>query len=373
MSNNVVIYQCPQCGAPINFDVATQSWLCKYCGGQFEKDLKPNELQQCELGSEPSDSACQANFHAPSDCGSVNPGIDADIQADYQAHIAMYNCPSCGAEIITDENTVATFCVYCHNPTIIKTRLQGAYYPIKLIPFKVTKEKAEEMFKNSLKRRPLLPKCFKSSRELDFLTGVYLPFWLFDCDVWGGIHAKATNVRTYSTGRHMITETSHFNVTREGECCYAKIPADASKRMDSKMMDMLEPYDYADMCDFSMGFLSGFMAEKYDQTADDVLPRVDARVKEYIEKKLRNTVTGYTTVRLLKTQHKISDCESMYTLLPVWLLSYKYRGQDWLYAINGQTGRIVGDLPISKGRVATWLGGAFAAAMVVVSIVGGFI
>jgi len=368
--STVVVHQCPQCGAPIGFDVASQTWQCKYCGGICEKGFQPAVRADAELSAVPTDSAI--GFNLPQTCSTMNPQIDPAAQADFEAKAEIFNCPSCGAELMVDANTAATSCAYCNNPTLLKSRLSGAYYPVHIIPLKITKDQAKSLFAKGLKGKPLLPKCFKDQRKLNDAQGVYLPFWLFDCDVAGGMQAKATIVRTYNTARHIVTETSHYDVVREGTSNYRKVPADASKRLDSNQMEMLEPYNYEELCDFNMGYLSGYVAEKYDKVADECFPRVNKRVGDYIQKKLHSTVTGFTSVRVTGANHTVPNCQSNYTLLPVWMLTYNYNGKDWHYAVNGQTGRIVGDLPISKGKLWGWFGGIAVAAMTIITALGGF-
>ncbi|MCI8332218.1 MAG: hypothetical protein HFE78_05280 [Clostridiales bacterium] len=346
---SVVVYKCPSCGAAISFDADAQKWLCQFCGSAFDKDVKPESVdgkENTENTEEIENPACPEWETAPEHLSAEQEESYREQEEFFEQEIDTYICPDCGAKLMTGQTTAATFCAFCHNPMIIQNRLSGVYKPKKVLPFKIGREKAISIFKKKLKKRFLVPKVFRTDAQIEEINGIYVPFWLFDCEAWGGFHAKGMQVHSYRSGQYHVTVTNHYNIVREGSAAFYHVPADASKKMDNTMMDCLEPYQYEDMQDFDMSYLSGFLAEMYDESDKDVLPRIDAKVEEAMQNMLRDTVKGFSSVVPLHKSHTLTKKQSSYALLPVWMLSCRYKEKNYIYAINGQTGRVVGDLPV---------------------------
>ncbi|MDI9515284.1 MAG: hypothetical protein GX384_01170 [Clostridiaceae bacterium] len=361
---SVMVYKCPQCGASLSFDADKQSWDCKFCLGSYDVETLEKRLAQEKekvFAEEPEEAT-------PED-GAEQEQVDEE----FNRNARVYMCPDCGAEIVTDATTAATFCVFCHNPTIIPARLSGEYRPSRVIPFKISKEAAQKAFKDWCRKKPLVPAEFKSKPQMEKITGMYLPFWLHDCLSSGTLHANAQKIRKWRSGSYEYTETRHFLIYRDGDMRFSGVPADGSSKMDDNMMDLLEPYDYDQMVDFSMSYLSGYLAEKYDVDKDIVWPRVKERVANDTITQLMSTASGYDAIQVTHKEVRIKDKRIHYTLLPVWMLIYKHRDKKYLFAMNGQTGKVVGNLPISFGRVAAWFGGIAAAVFATIFTVMGVI
>lgn len=335
-------YKCLNCGAGLAFNPESQNWDCNYCFSSFSKE----ELDKA--------------YHVEAASEEDMPELDS------------YHCTSCGAELVADQNTSATFCVYCKNPTVIKSRFSGKFKPKSLIPFQFTKEKAQELYTNWVRRRLFAPSEFKSREEAEKITGVYAPYWLFDCEVFSAIEAEATTVKTWTSGDYRYTKTKYYIVIRGGTASYDNIPIDASKKLDDELMHKVEPYDYKDLKDFSMQYMSGFMAERYDVESDEAKKVMEQRVKNYMEESLKSTVKGYNSFRVTDVELQLLQANKDYSMLPVYLLVEKYKDKEHLFVINGQTGKIVGKTPISIVKMlafgaavffGTWiltvLGGAF--------------
>jgi len=326
----IMEYKCLNCKAGLEFDPPSQKWKCNYCFSEFGKEQLSAVSQEEKL----------PDYDMP----------DLD----------SYNCTSCGAELITDGTISATTCVYCKSPTIIKTRFSGRFRPKSLIPFRLTKTEAEEKYKNWIAKRLFAPNEFKAQEELEKITGIYAPFWLFDCMVDGNIEGEGTKVRSWTQGDHRYTETKYYRVVRRGNVKYQRIPVDASKKLDDALMHRIEPYNYDDLTDFSMQYMSGFMAEKYDVEADEAEQVMKQRSEQYIEERLSETVSGYTSYHVTEKHMNISDRTHSYSLLPVYVLVNKYKGKDYIFMVNGQTGKVVGDAPISFFKQMAFAGAVFA-------------
>ena len=128
-------------------------------------------------------------------------------------------------------------------------------------------------------------------------------------------------------------------------------------------MDSLEPFDYRELTEFGTAYLSGFLADRFDVSAKDSAPRASRRVKQSLEDGLRSTVHGYASVTTRSTDIHTSDSQVKYAMLPVYSLNTKYKGKPYFFAMNWQTGKFVGKLPISWGRFFAWAGGIAAAAV----------
>lgn len=332
MDNSTVSYKCPNCGGELVFDADRQKFICGWCCSDFSAD----EITSCaHADAQDSEKAAAAEQFAQ----------DTDV----------YICSSCGAEIICDHNTAASFCYYCHNPVTLKGRLEGDYRPEKLIPFKIAREKAEEIFKKQCSHKWFLPFDFVSSGQIEKMVGLYVPFWLADCDAEARLTAEGVNVSSYTSGRTTYTTTKIYDVEREGRFHYDGIPADGSKKIDDQIMDAIEPFDYNGLVDFDMAYLSGFFCDKYDVGKVDVLLRIKEKVEAAAVNVLRADISGYTTVRVKRKVVRMLGTDWHYMTLPVWFMNYRHGGKNYNFAINGQTGKVAGIYPVSGPKLAVFM------------------
>ena len=373
----VLQHKCPDCGADMKYDADTRLLLCPSCGKTQKIDLmkdalNTNDKEEGEHSHQPEAAADDIDevygdyeeFEEQSTYGTYN---DNDTQ--------HYVCNNCGAELITDADTTATTCSYCGSPMILGDRLSGKMAPAKVIPFTISKERAEQAFKKWCKHGLVTPKDFARADRIKSITGVYVPFWLYNINGRGEAVANATKVRHYSSGDYDVTETRHYKVYRKVSLNFDDIPVDASEKMPDDMMDKLEPYTYSDLTQFNTPYLSGYIAEKYNYTDKELFPRVKEKTHSYLEEYIRKTITGYTSVTISERNYDAKQKNATYTLLPVWMLSYNYKRKDYLFAMNGQTGKVVGKPPICKKKAALWwsgiTAGAFLIAHLLVTVIGG--
>jgi len=336
-------YKCLNCKASLEFDPPSQRWKCYYCFSDFSKE----ELDAVH---------------------SVE-----DIPDEDQPELDSYHCNSCGAELIADGTTSATFCLYCKSSAIIKSRFAGRFKPRYLIPFRLTKAQAEELYRKWIRKKLFAPTEFKAQDEIEKVTGVYAPFWLFDCKTNGIIEGRGTKVRHYIQGQYRYTQTQHYRVYRKGTADYSKVPMDGSKKLDDTLMQLIEPYNYNDLTDFSMQYMSGFMAEKYDLEAEEAKKTVKSRVEGYTKSRLKETIGGYTTYHDTRSDIELAEATENYALLPVYLLVNKYKGKDHIFIVNGQTGKVVGDAPICRTKQWMFAGLVFAASWLLAVFGGAFL
>ena len=368
MPTQVTNYQCPACTGPLHYSAKSGKLACDYCGSSFDVAeiealyaRKEAEAAAAKQAADAKAEAAQAAKAEAAEAAAASGGWDtSDLSRDWGAEadgLRVYSCPSCGAELICDQSTAATACPYCGNPAIVPGQFSGALRPDYILPFRLSKDDAVQALRAHYKGKPFLPRSFTSANHIEQIQGVYVPFWLFDRGAEGAASYRASNTNVFETGDYEITETRHYHVVRAGSLAFEKIPVDASSKMPDDHMDSIEPFDYAQLRPFSTAYLPGYLADKYDVTIDDSRDRADTRCRETLAQALRDTVTGYGACVTEREDIALRRGKVHYALLPVWMLSTKWRGQDFLFAMNGQTGKLVGDLPTDRGRF--W--GMFAA------------
>lgn len=344
--DDVVSYKCPNCASSLRFDAATNRWACEYCQSSFslaEMQGKTEERQE--------------------------PLQSAGASQRFGAEATVFHCPNCGGSIITDNQTTASFCAYCHSPSVIASRFVDEYRPARLIPFQLSRQQALESLRSFCKNKPFLPPDFRGIAERGEITGLYVPFWVFDCDVDAQMQGEAKNISSWSDSKYRYTKTDTYRVERAGSMSFAEIPADGSEKLDDELMQALEPFDYSKMVDFTMEYLSGFFAHSYDVDADSVSAQVFSRLDSFVASTMRDQVQGYSSVQVSKCTSERRNLRVQYVLLPVWLLMTQYNGKSYLLALNGQTGKMVGRLPTSGKRMLAWSGGIFAVSSLVVALI----
>lgn len=332
----VVSYKCPNCGGSLSFDPELQKLKCEYCMSTFDE----NEVKQL---------TAQHTYDTPG-----KEIIEDDSESSYydvQGSANLYTCPSCGAQVITDTTTSATTCYYCHNPIAFTRQLTDEFKPSKVIPFQKSKEQALETFLKWCHKKKFLPDDFSSPRQLENIAGLYIPYWLVDCDTYGYMRGTGKKITSWRQGDYRYTKTDIYSISRAAEMGFNGLPHDASSKADDKIMDSIAPFDYSDLKDFSYSYLSGFMSEKYDVSKEDVYPIIKKRVEQAVERELRSSITGYTTTSMAGSNVQINRTHFHYTLMPVWMLTYQYQNKTYMFAMNGQTGKTFGSLPVSQKKL----------------------
>lgn len=341
MPDQVTNYKCPSCGGPLHFDPDSQKLLCDFCGSTFTTE----EISKIYADANAAAAAAGTDLSESNDT--------VQWSEEEAAHMRAYSCPSCGAQLICDENTAATSCPYCGNPTVVPAQFDGALRPDYIIPFRLKKDEAVRKLSEFYKGKPLLPTAFKNNNHIEEIKGVYVPFWLYDGDAATDLAYHATRVHSHSSGDYLVTVTEHYQVERQGTVRFKMVPADASSKMPDEMMDAIEPFRYDDLIPFDMSYLPGYLADKYDVSAEEDADRADVRMKNSAIEAVSGTVGGYTSCVPEKEHVHIIPDRVHYAFLPVWMLSTRWNNQIYLFAMNGQTGKFIGDLPVDMGKF--WL------------------
>ena len=339
----VLEYKCPCCGGKIEFDSSIQKMKCPYCDTEFEMEtLKDYD----EVLKEEKPDDLNWDTQAGSDW---KPGEEEGMR--------IYVCNSCGGQVIADATTAATHCPYCGNPVVMMSQFAGDLKPDYVIPFKLDREAAKEAMKKHLSGKKLLPKLFKSQNHIDEIRGVYVPFWLFEASADANITYRATRVRSWSDSTYDYTETSYFALYRAGNLEFERVPVDGSSKMADDLMESIEPYDFKDAVDFQTAYLAGYLADKYDVNAEESIGHANRRIRQSTEDAFRATVKGYSGVVVENSNVRLENSRVKYALYPVWILNTTWQGKKYRFAMNGQTGKFVGNLPTDKGAYVRWFVG----------------
>lgn len=343
----VISFKCPNCDGELVFSPETQNFKCEYCFSQFSKE-KLEELEPAAGTQTEADSSDKAD------------------------EAVLYSCPSCGAEIATDKTTAATFCYYCHNPVILSGKLEGKFLPNKVIPFELTRDEAIKGFLDYVGKKKFVPAAFFNKKQIESMSGVYFPYWLYNTQLEGKMTASARQIRTWRTGEMQHTETKHFHIEREGDIQLENLAENALTKANAKLASGIMPYDFSKMRDFNMGYLSGFLAERRDIEQSAVQGKMQSEMREAAQKLMRETIEYSSTT--VENFHVVPRKEEwLYCLLPVWTVTYKGKdGKVYYYSMNGQTGEVCGELPIDYKKV-TLVSLLIAAGVFAAGLLGGFI
>lgn len=310
MSKTVVQHKCPNCGGNVTFDIGTQHMKCPFCSSEFPV---------VSFASKRAEWTEQET---------------ADIQ--------LYNCTSCGGEVATDATSATAVCPFCDGKLVIAGRVSGKNKPDYIIPFKLDKNAAIIAFKKHLKDKTLLPKVFKSDARICECRGVYIPYFLFSANF-----RAAAVVRGETGGKR--SRTVFFNY--EVDLPFKRLPVDACKNLPNDITESLEPFYFdKDAVPFSTGYLVGYYANIYDADKNDCIRYAARRLAECAKSEIYKSFSqkGFIYVSTKMKEAYLSDHSSMYALFPVWLIGATWKGKRYTFAMNGQTGKFVGNLPCDR-------------------------
>ena len=365
-------YQCPNCNGRLFYNGNLGMLQCEFCESTFtpeEIEARNAEKQAVNDAKAAGDriaeaataGAAAASTTTAAQAGSLNIESTGDPIQDYlnrakaagkeMEGMIAYNCPACGAGLMSDPTTAVTSCPYCGNNAVVPGQLSDVLKPDLIIPFKLDKKAAVKALSNHYNGKRFLPDSFTKNNHVEEVQGVYVPFWLYTGTASADVTFNARNVRMWSDAKHDYVETDHYILQRAGTLDFCQVPVDGSTKMPDAHMDAIEPYDYSELVPFSMGYLPGYLTERYDLDARKCADRASRRAENSTVDVMESTATGYMEIDVASSQAGVEWTQIAYALLPVWMLHTKWNNEDYLFAMNGQTGKFIGDLPIDKGKV----------------------
>lgn len=346
----VLTYKCPNCGGGMVFDPEKQNYACEFCLSEFSQE----ELEALTFAAQEEDR-------------------EETFEHAEKGEALIYTCPSCGAEIATDETTAATFCYYCHNPVVLSGKLSGEQMPALVIPFRITQEEARNRFVSWIGKKKYVPSAFFSKKQIEKLSGIYFPYWTYDCTMQGRLNGTARDVRVWRTGDMEYTETKVFSIRRAGQISLHDISRNALKKSQGKMMEGILPFDLSEAKDFHTGYLSGFQAEIKDIEKETFEQDVASEADGYVRNLLAGTVTSHGNFTVDSFHADVRKDIWHYVLLPIWVLTYRSGKDTYYFAMNGQTGKVCGKLPLDAKKLGITCAGIFAVVTALVTLIGGLI
>ena len=386
MALQTTTYQCPNCNGRLHWNGELGKLQCEYCDStytneeverffaarQAQADAKA-EAQYAKEAAERGDTVVSAAERAAMSAAAasvagaapaINVAAPEGASNSIETYLAMthwssedaanlraYNCPACGAQLMVDQTTAVTSCPYCGNNAVVPGQLADVLRPDYVIPFKVTKQQAIDELKKYYKGKRFLPNAFTERNHIEEIQGVYVPFWLYSGTGEADVTFNATNSTTWSDRDNIYTKTDHYALARSGRVDFKHVPVDASTKMPDEHMDAIEPYDYKELVPFDMSYLPGFVTDRYDQDVKTSESRATQRAANSIVDATEATAGGYESVVVSGNRSRVTWQDQKYALLPVWMLHTRWDKQDFLFAMNGQTGKFIGDLPIDNGKV----------------------
>ena len=418
-------YQCPNCDGRLSFDAKIGKLACDFCGSAFttqevealyaakqeQADAKAAAERRSDFATESTGSSSTFNDQAFTSAAAaggaaaastisaaaasivdsvhVKPHVQltGDPIQDYIAqskwnsadveNMRAYNCPACGAQLMVDQVTAVTSCPYCGNNAVVPGQLSDVLRPDYVIPFKLDRNAAIAALKSYYGGKPLLPNSFTANNHIEEVQGVYVPFWLYSGTGDSDVVFEGRNMRTWSDSKNMYTETDHYKLNRSGTMQFARVPVDGSTKMPDAHMDAIEPFDYSELVPFSVAYLPGYLTDRYDLDVQQCDARARSRAEATVDGIMSDTAGGFMEASVRQSHSEITWTDISYALLPVWMLHTKWNGEDYLFAMNGQTGKLIGDLPIDGGKVTKRFLLMFAPLVVVIAAViifvfGGF-
>lgn len=338
---NVVSEKCLTCNAPLKYNSKEDLFICEYCGNKYTlNDLKKARKPKLKESSKK------------------------------KMKIDSYTCENCGAVIILGENTSSTSCVYCKSSAIIKNRLEDLYEPSRIITFKFNKEDAINKYKELLKGRILIPDMFKDTNNIQDMEGLYVPFWLYNCNNQNSLYATCTKTSSWSDSKYLYTKTDYYKVTRFGKLKFNNVPNDAATRFDDKIMNSIEPFNYDEFKEFDKSYLAGYISEKYDVDSEEAFKNVTDRIDSDSKQYLLDDMKFYSSKTVDNYESKIEKFNHDYVLLPVWVLNIKYNDKIYRFSMNGQTGKFVGEIPVDKKKLIILILLSFFIPFIIIFLIG---
>lgn len=341
----VISYKCPNCSGPLTFDAEKQLFDCDFCRSEFTQ----SEMERL-----------QKNVRAAAEEAQAEPQKQPQTDAEFAAQVNAYHCPSCGAEIMTTDTTAASTCYYCHNPVVLSGRLSNEFKPDKIIPFCISKEQALAGFRDFCGKKKFLPRDFYSPKQVENIRGIYYPYYLVEGNLNASMQANCENVSVWTVGETEYTEVKKYSVVRDGEAFVDGISVSALQKSDHDMLKYVCPFEEDQLKDFEMTYLSGFEAEKRDLGTRELQSQVAEIMNRAAEGMLRNTISGYDSVRVENLNCRMLSDKWDYALFPVWVMTYHYKGDTYVYAMNGQTGKLYGRLPVAVNKMLALGASVFA-------------
>jgi DNA-directed RNA polymerase subunit RPC12/RpoP len=350
-------FPCANCGSDLRFDPANRQLVCNHCGNtQAIKEDTTTAERLRELDFEQA--------------------IASQLPATEIEETRTVTCPNCGARTEVSTDVHAAECPFCATAVVTDTGAHRQIKPRGLLPFALEEAQARKAMSDWLGSLWFAPNGLKDyARKGRSMDGVYVPYWTFDADTKSSYTGQRGNdyyvTRTVTRNGKRQTRRVRKTRWRRASGRVARFFDDvlvlASRSLPKKYTDGLEPWDLSELAPYNPEYLAGFRAEGYQVELQEGFIQARAYMDQMILRDVKHDIGG-DRQRVDNVQTQISDVTFKHILLPVWLAAYKYRGESYRFVVNGRTGRVQGERPYSKVKIAI----AVVLGLIVAGIVGYF-
>lgn len=325
--------KCESCGGELSFSPETGTLICPYCGHTQELEANGPVAAHDYTGS--------------SELNTVS--VDENVTA---------HCENCGATITYEKNSTAQKCPFCNSPMTIDSGLSAA--PDGVLPFQVTQKAAIQSFRDWIRGKFFSPKALRTLARMQKIFGVYVPHFLFSCrtesqyTAEAGTHYYETEIVTVEKDGQRVQEerkvmkTSWRPVSGPYGESFADQSVNASKNVDRKLIKL--EFGLDDLKPYTKEYLFGFQAENNSISLSDCWEEEQKEIREHLTRAITSSIAA-DEVRNLHFSTDYQDVKYQYVLMPVWISTYTFKGKLYKVMINGQTGQIKGEAPLSAARI----------------------
>ena len=332
MTEDVTDKKCPNCGATVVYDPETLSMSCPFCGYSRQLPKPEDNGQDVE----------ELDFSSAKNRESLDWG---------KAKKSLV-CKNCGAETIMDEADTAQCCPYCGSTQVMPVdNDEDVVAPGGVVPFEITKEKAAQIFKSWMKGKLFAPNDAKKSCEAKNFSGVYLPYWTYDSQTTSPYEVKLAFDSTDKDGHTSTTYKTYRGIYErflEDETVYA------SKKTNNRFIKAASTFDFSKLRKYSPEFIAGFLAERYTVGLDEGWDIAKTQIKAKLQNEIgsmerkRHHADRVSKVTFNTAYSKVTY---KYVLAPIWIANFKFKEKIYNIVVNGQTGQIKGEAPVSPLKV----------------------
>lgn len=260
-----------------------------------------------------------------------------------------YKCLNCLTTIVVNSNIKVDSCINCKNKEILLENSVNVSFPEFLLPFKYTRKFALFEFEKYIKQKKIIPSKFK--KNIKRIRNIYIPFRVYDFYVNGEVEFDCKTITTWKSGKYKYEKTDSSIVTTECEMTISDIVVGDSKFVSEDIIKKILPFDYDKIEKISLDYLSDITLEKTNIETDSIKEQINIVAKNIFIDELKKQINNYNFIDVNSSSINLNVKEEKYILLPIWFLSVKYKKKVYTIVMNGQNGKITGNIPISVGKI----------------------
>lgn len=318
----------------MQYDVHKEQFVCTSCGNEGKIEALSEQIREYDFSQYREWEQNSISFEG----------------------MKSVQCQSCGAEIVFEPQDTALLCPMCGSSHVAAEKQCAGVPPEGIIPFKMDPYDAQQLFRKWVEGLWFAPNALKKTYQEGNLTGIYIPFWTFDTDAVGHYWGRGGRVRVVEQGNGQKSTTiDWYPVSGVVSSSFDDIQICASRREGAQIIQKVEPYNTIHrLKPYSPAYLSGYKAEHYTVRADEGFEQARDQVYRTLHNQAVQQVMmrGFQQVQIASLDVTCSNVTYKHVLLPVYTSFFGFGGKKYIYAINGETGRVAGERPYSPVKIA---------------------